>query len=184
MGNEGRSGGPQGSKSTRSSEEPFEVTFHEPCVSDYPQHCKDRRSRTVALRPDVRPDSEHVEYLAMGHPLVDDLIARVTATSYSGGASAFEVEGTDGVNPGQGWLVVHELGVPGLKEARELVALFVRDGQELDPAAGAALLVRAANFHNDPALAPADYSLDELDQAIAVAEVHCYARPSLPTCGE
>ena len=161
---------------SRNADGTFEVTFHEPFVSDYPQHCKDRRSRTVALRPDVRPDSEHVEYLAMGHPLVDDLIARVTATSYSGGASAFEVEGTDGVNPGQGWLVVHELGVPGLKEARELVALFVRDGQELDPAAGAALLVRAANFHNDPALAPADYSLDELDQAIAVAEVHCYAR--------
>lgn len=37
-------------------------------------------------------------------------------------------------------------------------------------------LLRAAFFPNDRALAPADYSLDELDQAISVAETHCYAR--------
>ncbi|MDP9409672.1 MAG: SNF2-related protein [Actinomycetota bacterium] len=161
---------------SRNADGTFDITFHEPFVSDYPQHCKERRTRTVALRPDVRPDSEHVEYLAMGHALVDDLVARVTASSYAGGASAFEVASVNGVQAGQGWLVVHELGVPGLKEAREVVTLFIRDDQYVDAAAGHALIDRAATFPNDVALSPADYPLDGLDDAIARAEEHCYAR--------
>ena len=34
----------------------------------------------MALRSDVKPDSEHVEYMALGHPVVDDLIARATSS--------------------------------------------------------------------------------------------------------
>ncbi len=153
----------------------YEITFHEPFVSDYPEHCKERGRRTVAMRPDVQPDSEHVEYLAMGNSVVDCLVARVTSASYEGGATAFEVEGLDGIDPGEGWFVVHELGVPGLKEARELVALYVRDGGQVDVAAGTALLDRAATFANDRALTPADFGLDGLERAIAGAESQCYA---------
>lgn len=152
----------------------YEITFHEPFVSDYPQHSKERRRRTVAMRPDVRPDSEHVEYLAIGNAVVDDLIARATSSSYKGGAAAFEIEDVAGVKAGEGWLVVHELGVPGLKEARELMALFVRDGGDLDVAAGSALLDRAATFPNDRAVSPTDFGLDDLDTAIAAAEARCY----------
>jgi ATP-dependent helicase HepA len=152
----------------------YEITFREPFVSDYPQHCKERRRRTVAMRPDVRPDSEHVEYLAMGNAVVDDLIARATSSSYAGGAAAFEIEDVAGVEAGEGWLVVHELGVPGLKEARELMPLLVRDGGDLDVAAGSALLDRAATFPNDRAMTPSDFGLDDLDTAIAAAEARCY----------
>jgi len=152
----------------------YEITFHEPFVSDYPQHSKERPRRTVAMRPDVRTDSEHVEYLAMGNAVVDDLIARVTSPSYEGAAAAFEIEDTAGVEAGEGWLVIHELGVPGLKEARELMSLFVRDVGNLDVAAGSALLDRAATFPNDRALTPADLDLDDLDTAIAAAEARCY----------
>lgn len=152
----------------------YEITFHEPFVSDYPQHSKERRRRTVAMRPDVQPDSEHVEYLAMGNAVVDDLIARATSSAYEGGAAAFEIEDPIGIEPGEGWFVVHELGVPGLKEARELMPVFVRDGGEVDMAAGGALLDRAAIFPNDRGLTPADWTLDELDPAIAAAEARCY----------
>lgn len=152
----------------------WEITFHEPFVSDYPQHSKERPRRTVAMRPDVCTDSEHVEYLAMGNTVVDDLIARATSPSYEGGAAAFEIEDTAGVEAGEGWLVIHELGVPGLKEARELMSLFVRDVGILDVAAGSALLDRAATFPNDRALTPADFDLDDLDTAIAAAEARCY----------
>ena len=159
---------------SKNSDGTYEITFHEPFVSDYPQHSKERRRRTVAMRPDVRPDSEHVEYLAMGNPVVDDLIARATSSSYEGGAAAIEIEDVVGVEAGEGWLVVHELGVPGLKEARELMPLFVRDGAELDVAAGSALLDRAATFPNDRAMTPTDFALDDLDAAIAAAEARCY----------
>ena len=106
----------------------YEIMFHEPFVSDHPEHCKNHlRRRTVALRADVKPDSEHVEYFALGHPVVDDLIAAVTSTSYAGSAAAFEIDATEEIPPTGGWLIVYELGVPALKEIRELAPIFVHD---------------------------------------------------------
>lgn len=156
----------------------FEITFHEPFVSDFPQHSKEGgRKRIVALRPDVQPDSEHVEYLALGHPVVDDLIARVTSPSYAGSAAAFEVDATD-LPSGEGWLVVYELGVPSLKEVRELAAFFVDDLGQLDGELGQCLLARGASFPNDQALMPADVPVDSLDDALTVAETAGFARLS------
>ncbi len=149
----------------------FEIMFHEPFVSDFPQHIKDRlRQRTVAMRPDVKPDSEHVEYLALGHPVVDDLIARVTSPDYAGSAAAFEIEASDDLMPGAGWLVVYELGVPALRDVRELAAFMVHDSGEVDGDLGHRLLVRCAGFPNDHALTPADVPTDSLDQALSAAE--------------
>ena len=148
----------------------YQITFHEPFLSDFPQHTKDSRRRTVAFRPDVKPDSEVVEYLALGHPIVDDLIRRVTDTSYIGSAAAFEIEATDELVEATGWLVVYELGVPGLRELRELAAYFIADGQDCDAELGQLLLHRAAKFPKDVALAPSEVSLDELETALASSE--------------
>lgn len=149
----------------------FEITFNEPFVSDFPQHVKDRlRRRTVAMRPDVKPDSEHVEYLALGHPVVDDLIARVTSPNYAGSAAAFEIEAHDNIVPAAGWLIVYELGVPALREVRELAAFMVHDPGSLDADLGRQLLIRCADFPNDHALTPADVPTEELDQALSTAE--------------
>src|SRR5699024_1100003 len=46
----------------------------------------------------------------------------------------------------------------------------------IDAAAGQALIERAATFPNDVALAPSDYEPDDVDDAIALAEEHCYER--------
>ena len=125
-------------------------------MSDYPQHSKEGgRRRTVALRPDVKPDSEHVEYMALGHPVVDDLIARATSAAYAGSAAAFEVEADDLVGR-SGWLIVYELGVPALKEVRELAPFFVDDAGSVDKDLGRRLLTRAGSFPNDHSLSPSD----------------------------
>jgi SNF2 family DNA or RNA helicase len=154
----------------------FEITFHEPFMSDFPHHSKEGgRKRTVAMRPDVKPDSEHVEYLALGHPVVDDLIARATSPSYAGSAAAFEIEAAD-LSPRTGWLVVYELGVPALKEVRELASFFVDDEGSVDAELGYRLLTRAASFPNDHGLSPSDIPADDLDAALAVAEVAGFAR--------
>jgi len=161
---------------SRQDDGTYAITFHEPFVSDYPQHCKDHmRRRTVALRPDVKPDSEHVEYFALGNPVVDDLIARVTSSSYPGAAAAFEVAASSEM-PAMGWQIVYELGVPALKELRELVPVFVHDTGEVDTQLGVRLLERAASFPNDHALSPADVPGDSLDTALSVAETAAFAR--------
>ena len=161
---------------SRQADGTFTVMFHEPFVSDYPQHCKDHlRRRTVAMRPDVKPDSEHVEYLALGHPVVDDLVARTTSSSYPGSAAAFEIESV-GEPSAAGWLIVYELGVPALREVRELVPFFVHESGEVDRDLGRRLLERAASFPNDRALSPADVPSDELEPALAAAETAGFER--------
>ena len=155
----------------------FEITFHEPFLSDHPELTRDRpRRRVVAFRPDVQPDSEHVEYLALGHPVIDQLVSDVTAPGYAGSAAAFEIEEQPGMDPAKGWLIVHEVGVPGLKEIRELAPVFVHEDGRADPALGQALVARAASFPNDRSLTPADVPAAEAGAALMIAEPVGYAR--------
>ena len=149
----------------------FEIMFHEPFLSEYPQHCKDQlRKRTVALRPDVKPDSQHVEYMALGHPVVDDLIGRVTSPDYPGSATAIEIEATESLPATTGWFIVHELGVPALKEVRELWPTFVHADGTVDRNLGRALLLRAGRFPKDRAISADDVPGDTLDGALQAAE--------------
>lgn len=155
----------------------FEITFREPFLSDHPELTRDRlRRRVVAFRPDVQPDSEHVEYLSLGHPVIGQLVSDVTAPGYPGSATGFEIEAQPGQAPAKGWLIVHEVGVPGLKEVRELSPVFVHDDGGADLVLGKALLVRAASFPNDRSLEPADVPAAEASAALAIAETAGYAR--------
>jgi hypothetical protein len=155
----------------------YEITFHEPFVSDYPELCKDQaRRRTVAMRPGLKADSEHVEYFALGNPVVDTLVARVTSPSYPGSAAAYEIDASDQLRPAVGWLVVHEIGVPALKEVRELAPVFVHESGEVDAALGQKLLDRAKSFPNDHSLSPSDVADDTLDSALSSAETMGFAR--------
>lgn len=147
------------------------VMFREPFVSDYPEHVKgESRRRTVALRRDVKPDSELVEFLALGHPIVDDLIARSTDPGYAGAATAFQVDGLADVAPTSGWLIVYELGVPALREVRELVPYFVHQDGRVDRNLGQVLLERAASFPKDIPVAADQVPSDALAGALEATE--------------
>lgn len=154
----------------------WEIMFHEPFLSDFPAHAKEQlRRRTVAMRPDVQPDSEHVEYLAFGHPVIDDLMARATSPSFPGSAAAYEIEGLPGDRDRTGWLLVYELGVSGLREQRRLLPVWVDDdGTTPDVELGRTLLERAGDFPNDRALTPADVPGEAVDAALAVSEPLAY----------
>jgi ATP-dependent helicase HepA len=155
----------------------FEITFHEPFLSDNPHLTRDElRRRVVTFRPDVQPDSEHVEYLALGHPVIDKLVSDVTAPGYPGSTAAFEIEEQHGLSPAKGWLIVHEVGVPGLKEVRELAPIFVHDDGRADPALGQALAIRAASFPHDRSLSPADLDAADVGAALMIAEAVGYGR--------
>jgi hypothetical protein len=149
----------------------YEIRFHEPFVSDYPEHCKDQLwRRTVAMRPGLKADSEHVEYFALGNPVVDTLVSRVTSSSYPGSAAAYEIDASDKLRPAIGWLIVQELGVPALKELRELAPTFVHDSGDVDTALGQQLMDRATSFPNDHSLSPSEIPHDTLDSALILAE--------------
>ena len=118
-------------------------------------HSKDRpRRRTVAFRPDVQPDSEHVEYLALGHPVVDELVRDVTAPAYAGRPQRSRWNRPRNSHPASGWLIVHEIGVPGLKEVRELAPVFVHDDGRVDPDLGQAPDGQGGRFPERPVARP------------------------------
>ena len=155
----------------------YELTFHEPFLSDYPIHTKDRaRKRLAAFRPDVCRDSEQVEYLTFGHPVFDDILGRVTGSSYEGCATAFELDSEAGMPATSGWLLVTEIGVPAIKEIRELFPVFVHDDGRVDTDLAALLVARAAKFPKDEALSPSDVSVDALDVALDAADTLVYRR--------
>ncbi len=153
----------------------FEISFHEPFISDYPDLSKER-TRIVAMRPGLKTDSEHVEYFALGNPVVDTLVSRVTSSGYEGSAAAFEVDMGNQLPGTSGWLIVHEMGVPALRELRELTPMFVHDSGELAPELGRSLLDRAKSFPNDILLSPSDIPHDELDAALDQAETAAFGR--------
>lgn len=153
----------------------YRVVFKEPFLSDQPELTKDWRHRVASFRPDVKPDSEQVEYLTLGHPIVDELIRRATGPGYSGSASAFEIAASEHLPAVSGWLAVYELGVPGLREFRQVAGYFVTDGGECLAELGDQLLVRAATLPNDPAISPEDVPLDAFDSAIEVSESAAYS---------
>jgi len=155
----------------------YELTFHEPFLSDFPNHTKGKSTkRLAAFRPDVCRDSEQVEYFTFGHPIVDDLLSSVTNPAYPGSATGFQIEQTAELLPATGWLVVHELGVPAVKEVRELHSVFIHDDGRVDEDLGLKLLHRAAKFPKDESLSPADIDVESLDQALDASDQGVYRR--------
>jgi len=75
-------------------------------------------------------------------------------------------------------LVVTEIGVPAVKEVRELFSVFVHDDGRVDPELGAHLVARSAKFPKDEALSPGDIPIDTLDVALDAADRLVYQRLS------
>src|SRR4029078_12846656 len=106
----------------------------------------------------------------------DDLLGRVTNASYEGCATAFELDAADDLPPAEGWLIVTEIGVPAVKEARELFSVLVHDDGTVDPELGMRLVARSARFPKDEALSPGDIPIDTLDVALDAADGLVYER--------
>lgn len=154
----------------QNADDTYRITFNEPFRGDHPELCDgEHRRRTVAFRPDVQPDSEHVEYFAPGNPVVDQLIALVTGTSFPGIASAFHVDRADIPAPA-GWLLVYEVNIPGLHNLRELSAVFIDDHGNLNEAVGERLLLDAGRLEPRQPIPVEDVPADSLDKALEIAE--------------
>ena len=154
----------------RNTDDTWRVTFNEPFRSEHPELCEgELRIRTVAFRPDVQSDSEHVEYFAPGNPIVDQLISRVTEMSYPGIASAFQVDQGNLPSPA-GWLLVYEINIPGLHDLRELMAVFIDDDGNIDHTVGEQLLNEAGTLDRRQPIRVADVPTDRLDNAREIAD--------------
>jgi ATP-dependent helicase HepA len=142
------------------------IVFHEPFISDYPDLSRERM-RLVTFRPDRKRDSEQVEYLAFGHPIVDALVDRVLESGGEGSATGrMLLEGED-LPPVSGWLFNFVVGVPGFRAMQRFLPIFIADSGVEMPAVAEALLRRSLWLQRER---PADIPETGLQEAAERAD--------------
>lgn len=106
----------------------------------------DGRRRTAVFRPDQRPDSEKVELMAFGHPVIEALVARVLDECYEGSTGTRRFSSTGGLPPACGWLFTYLFSMSGVRPKEENLQLFVNDEGIVDEEVGRRIAQRATRF--------------------------------------
>lgn len=143
----------------------WQLYFNDPFWSDNDDLFPLGPKCQAVLRPDMRPDSDGIQYFAFGHPVVEVAIKSVLAPEWSGNAGGWRLAADNDLRAGSGWLFVWEAEIPDIKKRREMVPVFVEDGDVADISLGLALVERAARFSSEQGIDPKKISLDNLDHA-------------------
>lgn len=125
----------------------YSVVFHDPFRADHPTLFIDSNDtkRRVVFRADERVDSEHIQYLAFGHPVIDAAMKTVCGARWRGAAGSRRLLADEEVPPNAGWLFLYRIDVPDIRQSSHLLPVFVPDDGEIDLDVGDALVRRAAS---------------------------------------
>jgi SNF2 family DNA or RNA helicase len=137
------------------------VEFHAPFTVEHPELFGGLERRRVCLDPGRSLDSELVEYLGFGHPIIDALVTRVTEEKPEGAAAIRRIDGSDITLSGPGWQFNWTIRIGGVKPAEFVHPVFVSDADEVDADLGRRLLERSRSFPNE-----AGGSADEIDTTV------------------
>jgi ATP-dependent helicase HepA len=147
------------------------VEFHAPFTVEHPELFGGMERRRVCLNPRSSVDSELVEYLGFGHPVIDALVRRVAEEKPDGAASVRAVESASVDVYSPGWQFNWIITVNGLRSTQTMYPLFVSDDGEVDAAAGRRLLDRSRFFPNETFSGSIDVSSLDNGHALAIEHV-------------
>ena len=125
--------------------------------------------RRAVFRADRRPDSEDIEFMAFGHPIVDGLVERVLGEEYEGVTGTRRIPSSDVLAPCAGWLFTYQFSVPGVRATEYLEPVFVRDDTSVDTKIGRSLVERAFHFDDDERQIESSSIPDNLDAIVPIA---------------
>ncbi|MDP9302149.1 MAG: SNF2-related protein [Actinomycetota bacterium] len=125
------------------------VEFHAPFTVEHPELFGGLERRRVCLNPRSSVDSELVEYLGFGHPVIDALVRRVAEEKPDGAAAVRAIDPAMVDVPSVGWQFNWLISVNGLRSTQTMYPLFVSDDGKVDAPAGRRLLDRARVFPNE-----------------------------------
>lgn len=156
-------------------EDEYELTFHDPFRGDHQHeffHLGPKR--WAVFRPDTLRDTEHVEYFAFGHPIIEAIISDVLDEGYEGVTGSWRLVSCDDLPAGAGWLFVHLINTPGIRPRSEMVPVFVTDDGTVCAEIGDAIVQRGTWFYRWD---EADIPMEEIpahaiDRAAEVAETY------------
>ena len=105
--------------------------------------------KKAVFRPDRLPDSEDVEFMAFGHPIIDWIVERVLSDEYEGVTGTRRISAGDVLSPCAGWLFTYQFTIPGVRPVERIEPIFVTDGGTVDVEMGRRLVQRACKFSSD-----------------------------------
>ena len=124
----------------------YELTFHDEILDTHKDLFAIGPKRKAVFRPDRRPDTEDVEFMAFGHPIVDAIVAQVLSDSYEGVTGTRRIPAADDLAPCAGWLFTYQFTIPGPRSTECLEPVFVTDGGKVSLEIGHSLVRRSYRF--------------------------------------
>lgn len=119
--------------------------------------------RKAVFRPDQRPDSEEIEFMAFGHPIIEAIVEQVLSQDYEGATGTRQMLADEDLAPTQGWLFTYHFTRPGPQSDELILPVYVSDEGEVDVETGHRLVARACRFDN----AETDIEIDEIPGNLA-----------------
>ncbi len=149
----------------------YELTFHGELLEAGKEFLAGRDSALRAVfRPDIRPDTQGVEFMAFGHPIVDAATERVLAADYEGVTGTRRIPAGDDLAPCSGWLFTYQFTIPGGRSTEQLDPIFVSDNGVVDLDIGRRLVARAYQFDRLETEIDSSDIDDNLDRIAPIAE--------------
>ncbi len=142
----------------------YELTFNGEILDLHKEQFAGGTKRNAVFRADRRPDSEDVEFMAFGHPIVDGMVERVLGEEYEGVTGTRRVPASDDLAPCAGWLFTYQFNVPGVRTTEHLEPVFVSDEGKVDLNIAHKLVRRAFHFDEDEREIDASEIPDNLQQ--------------------
>ena len=102
----------------------YELTFHSLFTDNHRELFLTGPNRKAVFRPDRRPDSEGVEFMVFGHPLVEAVVEQVLDESYEGITGTRRVIAGDDLSVTSGWLFTFQFEIPGPWFTERLLPAF------------------------------------------------------------
>ncbi len=147
----------------------YELSFQGEFLDTHKELFAASANRRAVFRADRRPDSEDIEFIAFGHPIVDGLVERVLGEEYEGVTGTRRIPSSDMLTPCAGWLFTYQFNVPGVRATEYLEPVFVSDDRNVDTKIGRSLVERAFHFDDDERQIEASSIPANLDAIVPIA---------------
>ncbi len=149
----------------------YEAIFREPFLSDHADLIQDGgHKRLVCFDPTVAADSESVQFLSFGHPIVDALVDDALDNERGGLTAIRHIRGSN-LPPGSGYQFNFVLSVGGINSRKEVFPVYVNDEGDFSEEIGKRLLDIEARFDDERGNGEALDNMEGLDEAFADANL-------------
>ena len=159
----------------KANQEEYELTFNDPFRGDnHYEFFLNSPRRWAVFHPDALRDSEHVEFFAFGHPIIEAIVNDVLEDSYEGVTGSWRIKTGADLPADKGWLFVHLINTPGIRPRSDLVPIFVADNGTASNDIGIAIVQRGVWFNRRGEM---DIPIDEIpvnriNEASDIAETY------------